>query len=99
MAFAVLWWLIAYSHGDLWPENQHNGTWTPCVANLDSFAAAFLYSVETQHTTGYGSRTPTAECTEAILLLCIQSIIGVMIQVPTKTRVYLVFDYYSRIAF
>ncbi|XP_065214209.1 G protein-activated inward rectifier potassium channel 3-like isoform X2 [Planococcus citri] len=80
LAFALLWWLIAYTHGDLLPENRNNASWTPCVGNADSFSAIFLFSVETQHTTGYGSRTPTAECTEAILLLCIQSIIGVMIQ-------------------
>lgn len=81
LAFAFIWWLIAYSHGDLLPENQNNSSWTPCVSSIDGFASCFLYSVETQHSTGYGSRAPTSECTEAILLVCTQSILGVMIQV------------------
>lgn len=83
-AFGIAWWLIAYSHGDLLPENQNNSSWVPCVTNIDGFSACFLYSLETQHSTGYGSRAPTSECPEAIFLVCLQSVIGVMIQVsPT----------------
>lgn len=81
LSFAMMWWLIAYSHGDLSPENQNNTEWVPCVASIDGFASCFLYSLETQHSTGYGTRSPTSECMEAIFLVCIQSIIGVIIQV------------------
>ncbi len=80
-AFSLMWWLIVYSHGDLLDENRKNSSWIPCVANVDGFTSCFLYSIETQHSTGYGTRAPTSECTEAIILVCIQSIIGVMIQV------------------
>jgi potassium inwardly-rectifying channel subfamily J, other len=60
LGFAVIWWLIAFSHGDLepnhLPENQEESGWTPCVVNIYNFASCFLFSVETQHTIGYGSR-------------------------------------------
>lgn len=59
---------------------QHNETWTPCVSNIQGFTSCFLFSVETQHTIGYGGRTTTEECPEAIFVMCVQSISGVMIQ-------------------
>ena len=51
-----------------------------CVDNVADFSSAFLFSVETQHTIGYGSRQTTEECPEAIILQCIQSVVGVIIQ-------------------
>ncbi|XP_021935585.1 G protein-activated inward rectifier potassium channel 3-like isoform X1 [Zootermopsis nevadensis] len=102
LGFAIIWWLIVYSHGDLSPENNpkrdasatsHNQTlaspvktvseekeWTPCVKDVSGFVSCFLFSVETQHTIGYGSRHTTEECPEAIFIMCLQSIVGVMIQ-------------------
>ncbi|EFX88146.1 hypothetical protein DAPPUDRAFT_311738 [Daphnia pulex] len=84
LAFAVLWWLIAFTHGDLEPEhlpdNQGASGWKPCVGNIHGFASTFLFSIETQHTIGYGYRYTTEECPEGIFVMCIQSIIGVMIQ-------------------
>ncbi|XP_055634746.1 G protein-activated inward rectifier potassium channel 3 isoform X2 [Toxorhynchites rutilus septentrionalis] len=82
--FAVIWWLIAFTHGDLeelhLPGNQDEVGWTPCVFNIKSFTSCFLFSIETQHTIGYGVRTTTEECPEAIFIMCFQSIYGVMIQ-------------------
>lgn len=106
LGFAIIWWLIVYSHGDFSPENNpkvaaalaastanSNGTlpspahtvseekeWIPCVKDISGFASCFLFSVETQHTIGYGSRHTTEECPEAIFVMCLQSIVGVMIQ-------------------
>jgi len=84
LAFAVLWWIISVTHGDFeiehLPNNQESSGWKPCVANVYSFASCFLFSIETQHTIGYGARYTTEECPEAIFVMCIQSIIGVMIQ-------------------
>ncbi|XP_065214203.1 G protein-activated inward rectifier potassium channel 3-like isoform X2 [Planococcus citri] len=87
LAFAVIWWLIVVSHGDFEsrPENTSNKTEqspkpTPCVEGVTSFTSLFLFSVETQHTIGYGAKHITEECPEAIFLLCLQSIFGVMIQ-------------------
>ncbi|OTF76259.1 hypothetical protein BLA29_002421, partial [Euroglyphus maynei] len=76
--FSVIWWLIAFSHSDF--EHLHDEEWTPCVANLRNFASAILFSIETQHTIGYGSRFTTEECPEALFLMMLQSITGVMIQ-------------------
>ncbi|CAO1407033.1 unnamed protein product, partial [Diamesa serratosioi] len=82
--FAVIWWLIAFTHGDLefshLPDNQAESGWRPCVYNILSFTSCFLFSIETQHTIGYGVRTTTEECPEAIFIMCFQSIYGVMIQ-------------------
>ncbi|CAH1181200.1 unnamed protein product [Phyllotreta striolata] len=81
LSFAVVWWLIVFTHGDLLEEHV-NGTepWVPCITNVRGFTSCFLFSIETQHTIGYGGRTTTEECPEAIFVMCIQSITGVMIQ-------------------
>ncbi|CAG5050237.1 unnamed protein product [Parnassius apollo] len=84
LGFALIWWLIAFTHGDLeidhLPELQESSNWKPCVLNINDFTSCFLFSIETQHTIGYGSRTTTEECPEAIFIMCLQSIVGVMIQ-------------------
>lgn len=54
--------------------------WVPCVFNIHSFTSCFLFSIETQHTIGYGVRTTTEECPEAIFVMCFQSIYGVFVQ-------------------
>lgn len=78
MCFAIIWWLICFTHGDL--EHADDPTWKPCVSKIHSFTSAFLFSIETQHTIGYGNRYTTEECPEAIFIMCLQSIAGVMIQ-------------------
>jgi potassium inwardly-rectifying channel subfamily J len=84
LAFALIWWLIMFTHGDLedqhLPQNQAENNWTPCVLNIHSFTSCYLFSIETQHTIGYGVRTTTEECPEAIFIMSMQSIIGMMIQ-------------------
>lgn len=59
--FAGVWWLIAYSHGDLDYAHgiitndvgdNNNRTFIPCVTEIKSFATSFLFSIETQHTIG-----------------------------------------------
>lgn len=84
LSFAVIWWLIAFTHGDLepahLPDNAEASNWKPCMSNINNFASCFLFSIETQHTIGYGSRLTTEECPEAIFVMCIQSIFGVMMQ-------------------
>ncbi|XP_046959505.1 G protein-activated inward rectifier potassium channel 3-like isoform X7 [Vanessa cardui] len=84
LGFALIWWLIAFTHGDLEPDHlppmQESTNWKPCVFNIFDFTSCFLFSIETQHTIGYGARTTTEECPEAIFIMCLQSIVGVMIQ-------------------
>jgi len=76
--FATGWYLIVFLHGDT--RNVHNTEWRPCISGIENFTAAFLFSVETQHTTGYGFYHLTEECPEAIFLFCIQSIFGVILE-------------------
>ncbi|XP_050308801.1 G protein-activated inward rectifier potassium channel 2-like isoform X2 [Anthonomus grandis grandis] len=82
LIFALIWWLIALVHGDLLeehlPEMQEKTGWTPCVLNIYGFHSAFLWSMETQHTTGYGTRVITEECPEAIFILMCQCLIGIV---------------------
>ncbi|KZC05712.1 ATP-sensitive inward rectifier potassium channel 12 [Dufourea novaeangliae] len=82
LGFALIWWLIAYSHGDLDPDNYSNPnlTFTPCIMDIRGFTSSFLFSIETQHTIGYGSKHPTDECPEAVFVICIQSMTGVILQ-------------------
>ncbi|XP_062322193.1 G protein-activated inward rectifier potassium channel 3 [Osmerus eperlanus] len=72
--FGLLWWLIAYSRGDL--DHTQDSTWTPCVNNLNGFVSAFLFSIETETTIGYGYRVITDTCPEGIMLLLVQAILG-----------------------
>uniref|UniRef100_A0A0K2TA09 Uncharacterized protein n=1 Tax=Lepeophtheirus salmonis TaxID=72036 RepID=A0A0K2TA09_LEPSM len=78
LIFAGIYHLICWSHGDFEEENKVKKDWTPCVTEIKNFASSFLFSVETQHTIGYGSRATSEECPSAIITMCIQSVIGVL---------------------
>ena len=54
-------------------ENINNSTFVPCILANKNFASTFLFSQET-----------TEECPEAIILQCLQSIVGVLIQVGSR---------------
>ncbi|XP_053312198.1 G protein-activated inward rectifier potassium channel 2 [Spea bombifrons] len=72
--FGMIWWLIAYIRGDL--DHIGDKTWSPCVDNLNGFVSAFLFSIETETTIGYGYRVITDKCPEGIILLLVQSVLG-----------------------
>ncbi|XP_016338286.1 G protein-activated inward rectifier potassium channel 4 [Sinocyclocheilus anshuiensis] len=72
--FGFIWWLIAYTRGDL--DHADDNEWTPCVNNLNGFVSAFLFSIETETTIGYGYRVITDKCPEGIILLLVQAILG-----------------------
>lgn len=93
-SFALIWWLISYTHGDLEALddpllNSSNSTepMKPCITNINGFMSCFLFSVETQHTIGYGNRYINEECPAAIFTMCLQSIAGVFIQVRKRTYI------------
>jgi potassium inwardly-rectifying channel subfamily J len=65
-------------HGDF--DHINDPAWTPCVTGVVTFASVFLFSVETQHTIGYGFYHVTEQCAAGVLLLCIQSIVGVILE-------------------
>ncbi|NXM91871.1 KCJ16 protein, partial [Oenanthe oenanthe] len=75
LLFGLAFWLIAVQHGDVLGGQEL----TPCVANVHSFTGAFLFSLETQTTIGYGSRCVTEECSLAILAVILQSVLSCVI--------------------
>ncbi|XP_053326663.1 ATP-sensitive inward rectifier potassium channel 12 [Spea bombifrons] len=78
LLFGFIFWLIALVHGDL--ENPTGNTeFTPCVIQVNGFMAAFLFSIETQTTIGYGFRCVTEECPVAVFMVVFQSIVGCII--------------------
>ncbi|CAH2325659.1 ATP-sensitive inward rectifier potassium channel 11 [Pelobates cultripes] len=76
LLFGMMWWLIAFAHGDLDVTDEG---FVPCVTSVQSFTAAFLFSIEVQVTIGFGGRMITEECPMAILVLIIQNIVGLVI--------------------
>ncbi|KAJ0058481.1 hypothetical protein NL108_016089 [Boleophthalmus pectinirostris] len=83
LAFVVSWllfglgyWVIGTLHGDM-ENNDEN--FVPCVTLVRSFVAAFLFSIETQTTIGYGARCVTEECPAAVFMVVFQSIMGCII--------------------
>ena len=72
LLFAILYWGISYVHSDLSLENLNNSDWRPCFAEIKDFTSSFLFSLETQHTIGYGTRQVTTQCPHAIVLVSLQ---------------------------
>ncbi|XP_056243455.1 potassium inwardly rectifying channel subfamily J member 11, like [Seriola aureovittata] len=80
MLFAMIWWLMAFAHGDLEPRDPEGEPGpVPCVTAIHSFTSAFLFSIEVQVTIGFGGRMVTEECPLAITVLIIQNILGLII--------------------
>lgn len=93
MCYITTWFLFAGLYfylnasfrGELGQE-QHLGTskdvivdQKPCYIGVDGFISALLFSVETQCTICYGSRTVSPSCHEGVLLVMMQCIVGSMI--------------------
>jgi hypothetical protein len=83
--FGVVWLLMAHAHQDI--GQTGNDTHAPCIDNVYDFRTALLFSIETQTTIGYGYRGLQKHCSEGILLLMLQSCIGVSIQVSDRCAV------------
>ena len=67
LLFALLWFAVAKSRDPY-----------ECLDNVDSFPSALLLSIETQTTIGYGGRSVTPSCPDAIIILIAQSLIGLL---------------------
>lgn len=86
VGYAIVYWVICYAHGDFDPENmklyEELGVkgYEPCILEIYDFASAFLFSLETQHTIGYGSRQSTTKCVDLMIICSTQSVIGCLIQ-------------------
>ncbi|XP_056415633.1 ATP-sensitive inward rectifier potassium channel 15 [Hyla sarda] len=77
--FGLIYFVIAFVHGDVRRDPTSNHT--PCVMNVDSFTGAFLFSLESQTTIGYGFRFITEECPMAIILLVVQLVLTTLIEI------------------
>ncbi|XP_034427134.1 inward rectifier potassium channel 16 [Hippoglossus hippoglossus] len=72
--FGIIYWVIALAHGDIRDLGNQ-----PCVYEVRSFTAAFLFSLETQTTIGYGFRGMSDNCMIAIIIVTIQDVISCFI--------------------
>uniref|UniRef100_H2M4Q5 ATP-sensitive inward rectifier potassium channel 14 n=1 Tax=Oryzias latipes TaxID=8090 RepID=H2M4Q5_ORYLA len=79
LLFGFAFWLIASAHGDLSIRLNPNPGSPPCFLQVNSFLAAFLFSLETQTSIGYGFRSVTEECPLAVLAVVLQCIVGCII--------------------
>uniref|UniRef100_A0A3Q2XHE4 ATP-sensitive inward rectifier potassium channel 14 n=1 Tax=Hippocampus comes TaxID=109280 RepID=A0A3Q2XHE4_HIPCM len=70
LLFGFAFWLIASAHGDL--SAGAGGA-------MNSFMAAFLFSLETQTSIGYGFRSVTEQCPLAVAAVVLQCIMGCII--------------------
>ncbi len=71
--FGVVFYLIGLRNGDFHGDPSSNHT--ACVLNVDSLTGAYLFSLETQTTIGYGFRYISEECPLAIATLVLQLVI------------------------
>jgi potassium inwardly-rectifying channel subfamily J len=82
LAFALTYWVIGYVNGDmdsLDEDAELRRGWV-CASQVYDFRTALLFSIETQHTIGYGYRVMEPNCVAGIIALMCQSCIGVFIQ-------------------
>lgn len=90
--FALLYYVVGWAHGDLEfdPETgQRLGEGAEeCIRGAINFSGFFLMSVESQVSTGYGEKYPTEECSEAIFLLIVQLVFGVVVDATLIGIVY-----------
>ncbi|XP_058875677.1 inward rectifier potassium channel 2 [Acipenser ruthenus] len=79
LLFGFTFWLIASGHGDFGPRPAPPGAPEPCFLQVTTFTAAFLFSLETQTSIGYGFRSVTEACPLAVLAVVLQCIVGSII--------------------
>ena len=75
--YAGVWLFVAWAHGDMDPERDDSQR---CVIGVYDFWTALYFSVETQHTIGYGTRAVNVLCRYTSVILMSQSILGCMVQ-------------------
>uniref|UniRef100_A0A673AM63 Potassium inwardly rectifying channel subfamily J member 16 n=1 Tax=Sphaeramia orbicularis TaxID=375764 RepID=A0A673AM63_9TELE len=72
--FGLCYWLIAYVNGD-----DSNDDDKICIYNVRGFTGAFLFSMETQATIGYGFRGMSENCMVAIIVVTVQDVLSCLI--------------------
>uniref|UniRef100_A0A672GXE3 Potassium inwardly rectifying channel subfamily J member 4 n=1 Tax=Salarias fasciatus TaxID=181472 RepID=A0A672GXE3_SALFA len=91
LLFGLIFWGVALAHGDFdlrvpvkdgdprSATEEGKDEWRPCILHIQGFIGAFLFSIETQTTIGYGFRCVTEECPIAVVTVVVQSIVGCII--------------------
>uniref|UniRef100_A0A668ALA3 Potassium inwardly rectifying channel subfamily J member 4 n=1 Tax=Myripristis murdjan TaxID=586833 RepID=A0A668ALA3_9TELE len=79
LVFGLVFWGVALAHGDFDLRGPLGNDWRPCILHVQGFIGAFLFSIETQTTIGYGFRCVTEECPVAVVTVVVQSIVGCII--------------------
>lgn len=96
IGFAFLWWALAVYDINSNIVSIINGTVEygdpVCLDGVYNFPSAVLFSIETQHTIGYGTRSVTPECPLAIIFVMIQSLIGVILACVTTGLIFAKFS-------
>uniref|UniRef100_A0A8C6WLL5 Potassium inwardly rectifying channel subfamily J member 16 n=1 Tax=Neogobius melanostomus TaxID=47308 RepID=A0A8C6WLL5_9GOBI len=77
MFFGLCYWLIAHVNGD--GNYALKDDDMLCIYNVRGFTSAFLYSMETQSTIGFGFRAMSDNCMEAIILVTIQNVFSCLL--------------------
>lgn len=77
MTLVGSFWLFKPVSPEFDPPSNH----TPCVMQMQTLTGAFLFSLESQTTIGYGFRCITEECPVAIILLIIQLVITMLMEI------------------
>ena len=80
--FAAIWHFIFWLRGDLDPRHlpkyQAESEYIPCVFKIEDFTSSFLFSMEIQTSIGFGLRVSSHKCPDAVILQCIQTVIGIL---------------------
>ncbi|XP_035805219.2 ATP-sensitive inward rectifier potassium channel 12-like [Amphiprion ocellaris] len=91
LLFGLIFWGVGFAHGDFdirvpvkdgdprSTTEEVKDEWRPCILHIQGFIGAFLFSIETQTTIGYGFRCVTEECPVAVVTVVVQSIMGCII--------------------
>uniref|UniRef100_A0A671NVV2 Potassium inwardly rectifying channel subfamily J member 4 n=1 Tax=Sinocyclocheilus anshuiensis TaxID=1608454 RepID=A0A671NVV2_9TELE len=72
LVFGLIFYSVSLAHGDFDKDRESSRKpWKPCLLHVEGFVGAFLFSIETQTTIGYGWRCVTEECPIAIVTVVI----------------------------
>lgn len=74
LSYLMSWFIF----GGLWYAANRNSNFT-CLVEVETYSAAFLFSVEVQATIGFGNKYIKSNCIQGILLLVLQSLLSILI--------------------
>ncbi|XP_069502754.1 ATP-sensitive inward rectifier potassium channel 10-like [Ambystoma mexicanum] len=93
--FGTIWYVVTLAHGNLL-KDPLTANQTSCMTNVNSFTSAFLFSLETQATIGYGVRRISEECPLAIAVHVLQIFFGMVLDTVLAAMILAEFSRPSR---